>query len=431
MMVRGLRVLYMGPSGYRAGELSRYSFLDEEIRALADAGIDAYVLSAVDGDWDRGRVHMRRLPEDSTTQRVGTLSFLARHIRHVPLANLADPQQCYRALRIERFASRVIEREGVSLIHSYFGWPRGYGGRLAKSETGVPLVAGLRGTDVNIVPELRYGFRLDPSYDRAVRRLLRGADRTVSVSEFLRRKAEALGARPETACVILKGVHLETFTAADDRLEARQRLALGCQPLILSVGGLTPIKGLPHVLDALRIVHASGRTFSFISCGEGPDRSALEAQARSLGLADCTTFRGRVPRSEIGRYFRAADLLVHGSIIEASGNVLLEAMASGIPIVCTDAGGPAEYVRDGGTGFVVPVADPAAMAHAIVRLLDDPALRVQFGRAGREHAQTHFAYGRMINDTLDVYRSVLGDAKTHRAAGDEAIQSHLQPERES
>ncbi len=215
--------------------------------------------------------------------------------------------------------------------------------------------------------------------------------------------------------MILKGVHLDRFTVSHDRQAARLSVGVGPEPLILAVAGLVTIKGLDHVLDALALVKASGRRFSFVVCGEGPERAALESQAKKLGLGQDCTFPGKIPRDTIANYFAAADLLVHGSLIEASGNVLLEAMASGLPIVCTDAGGPAEYVSDGETGFVVPVADPPAMAERIVTLLDDPALRTRFGRQGRELAVSRFSYDRMIDEILEVYRSLPGtDIPSHR-----------------
>lgn len=409
-MSADLRVLYLAPRSHHPGELSRYSFLEEEIRALADAGIEAYVLSAVEArDLDHGRVHVRALPADSMGERARTLGFLARHLGDVPLANLTSALQCYRSVRFEHFAANVIGREGISLIHSYFGWPGGFGGLLARAATGVPLVAGLRGSDVNTLPSLGYGSRLDPFFARAFQRLLRAADCTVYVSEFLRRQAVAIGAKAETGRVILKGVRLDLFSVDRDRDQARAAIGAGPQPLILAVAGLVPIKGLNDILDALAIVRASGREFSFVVCGEGPDRAALETQAKRLRLDTCSRFLGKVSRTDIRSYFAAADLLVHGSRIEASGNVLLEAMASGLPVVCTDAGGPAEYVRDGVTGFVVPVADPAAMAGRITRLLDDPDLRRECGHLARQHAEANFAYERMIGETLAVYRLLLGN----------------------
>jgi glycosyltransferase involved in cell wall biosynthesis len=291
-------------------------------------------------------------------------------------------------------------------VHSYFGWPKGYGGQFVKAATGIPLVTGLRGADINVLPAHDYGARLDASFDRSMRRLLRVADRTVAVSDFVRRQAIGLGARPEAADVILKGVRLDLFGTAR-RPEARVALGLGSTPLILAVAGLVPIKGIGDLLTAMSIVASQGLAFRFVVCGEGGERARLAQQAASLGLADRVTFAGRVPRNAIADYFAAADVFVHGALIEASGNVLLEAMGAGLPAVCTDAGGPAEYVAHGDTGFVVPVADPAALAERVAWLLRHETDRQQMGTRARARAESLFGYDRMIDDTINLYRSLL------------------------
>lgn len=403
-----LKVLFLAPSGRQPGQLSRYSFLDEEMRAIAARGVEVYVVSTQEGtNLDQGRIHLRELPPDSLSERARTLAFLIRYVFRIGISSLRDPKRLYRAVRTERFAARIVREESIVLVHSYFGWPGGFGGFLAKAAAGVPLVAGLRGADVNVDPKLLYGGRLQPSFDRSFRRLLRAADTTVSVSEFLRRRALELGAPPSTARVILKGVRLEQFAVPEDRQRARDGLGIATGPVILAVAGLVPIKGLTHVVESLAQVRASGREFSFIICGDGPDRAALEAQVDRSGLSGWVRFAGRVSRKDITTHFAAADLFVHGSLIEASGNVLLEAMASGLPIVCTDAGGPAEYVQDGMTGYVVPVADPEAMSQRVAQLIDDPNLRSVLGREGRRRAEALFSYDRMIDETLAVYQSLL------------------------
>jgi glycosyltransferase involved in cell wall biosynthesis len=405
-MTASRRVLYLAPSSRQPGALSRYSFLDEEIRALADAGVEAYVLSYAErADTDEGRIHLRAVPPDSLSERGRTITFASRHLGRMPIANLIEFQRWYRGVRIERLAAEVVAREGIDIIHSFFGWPRGLGGQLAQAETGKPLIAGLRGADVNVLADHQYGSRLEPSFDRTVRRLLRTADLTVAVSEFVRQQAISLGARPETSRVILKGVRLDRFQPVSDRIAARMALGLDAGPMILAVAGLVPIKGLDDVLSALGRLQVSGRRVSAVICGEGQQRQALEAQASALNLPS-VRLPGKVGRDQIAGYFAAADLFVHGALIEASGNVLLEAMASGLPVVCTDAGGPAEYVRDGETGFVVPVRDPAAMCSRLRQLLDDEALRARMSRQARERTMTEFDYGRMIAQTLSLYDEV-------------------------
>jgi glycosyltransferase involved in cell wall biosynthesis len=407
-MTAPLRVLYLAPPSEHVGPLSRYSFLDEEIRTLAEAGVDAYVISrARNAERDDGRIHVRALPPDSFQERARTLAFMARWFTHTPLANYSDFRQLYRTMRVERFAADVIRQENISLIHSFFGWPRGFGGLAASAAMSVPLIAGIRGSDINMIPSLGYGSRLDPSFDRAVRILMRNADRMIFHSEFLRRRAIPLGAREDKCRVIMKGVRLDRFTAT--RSGSTTLPVNRQQPIILAVAGLVPIKGLDHVLEALSRVKAAGQTFSFVVCGDG-EQGPLRQKAAELSLSDVVDFRGKVPRTVIADYFASAAMLVHGALIEAAGNVLLEAMASGVPVVCTDAGGPAEYVQHGKTGYVVPIADPDAMATRIIELLQHPERLAQFGRAARELAERAFSYDRMIDETLDVYREVLSSA---------------------
>ena len=401
-----IRVLSLVPVSRDARTLSRFSFLDEELRALAAAGVDVFVFSESPGAGsDDGCVHVRPLPSDSMAWRARAARFYAAHRGVVPLANLTNPLQVYRGLRTECAAADLVRAERIDIVHSYFGWPKGYGGQLVKAATGIPLVAGLRGADIDVLPEHDYGGRLDRSFDRSMRRLLQKADRTVSVSDFIRRQALGLGARPEVADVILKGVRLDLFDRAR-RPQARAALKLGSTPMILAVGGLVPIKGIGDLLTAVSILARQGMDFRFMICGKGGERERLEQQAASLGLADRVTFAGRVARDVIPDYFAAADVFVHGALIEASGNVLLEAMSAGLPIVCTDAGGPAEYVSHGNTGFVVPVADPPALAERVAWLLQHDAEREEMGIRARGLATSRFSYDRMTGETISLYRSL-------------------------
>jgi glycosyltransferase involved in cell wall biosynthesis len=405
-MTRSFRVLYLAPSSPDSRHLSRYSFLDEEIRALAHAGVEAFVLGQTGGkDQDDGQLHIRSVPPDTFARQWQVTRFILDHSDQIPVRNLAEIRHCYGAARIESFAADLVHKENIDLIHSYFGWPRGFGGLLTRCATGKPLVAGLRGNDVNMSRSLNYGARSKPAFDRALRRLLQHADATISVSEFVRNQAASLGARPEASRVIRKGVRLDLFRPSPEKEKLRRELGIGGEPLILAVANLIPIKGINHVLEALGALHQS-RRFSVLVCGEGKELNSLMTLAARVGLGDRARFVGRVSRDEIPKYFGAADLFVHGSLIEASGNALLEAMAAGVPVVCTNAGGPAEYVADGVSGFVVPVAEPKVMAERIRLLLDDPELRLRLGCQARHRAEAHFGYDEMIRQTIATYESI-------------------------
>ena len=427
-----MKVLYLAPPPKRKGPLTAYSFLDEEITALAGAGIRAYVLSrrAKTPVEDRGVVRCP-LPADRTLgARARSLRFLLTSSPSMPAANLLAFREWYWAGRIERAATELVRREKVDLIHSHFAWPDGLGGSLTKRKTGVPLVACLRGADILSDPTIEYGARKRAFFDRNVRRLLPRADRTLYFSDFMKAAAVRLGADANHARTLHKAVDLSHFVPVADRARAREELGFGRKPMILSVGALIPRKGIDVILEALAHLR-NDMDFSFVVCGEGPEREALQSLARRLSLQDRLHLVGRVSREEIPRFFGACEVFVLASVVEAAGNVLFEAMGAARPIVCTASGGPAEYVEDGITGFVVPVRDSVALAARLRTLLADPELRDRLGREGQRRALTKYAYPRLVRDIIAVYEEVLDarpashrmrrieaadDAKSHREA---------------
>jgi glycosyltransferase involved in cell wall biosynthesis len=236
--------------------------------------------------------------------------------------------------------------------------------------------------------------------------LLGVADRTVYFSNYMRERAIALGARPGSARLIRKGVDVTRFNVAADRVALRRELGLATRPMILTVAGLIPRKGVHCILRALSRL-ADVVDFSFVICGDGPERGRLEQLTAQLGLTHRVVFKGYVDRKTIPKYFAACDVFVLASIVEAAGNVLFEAMSAGRPVVCTDSGGPQEYIRDGETGYVVPVGDVGAFASRIHQLLADPGLQDRLGSEARRVTTGEFEYARMVTDLIEVYRELV------------------------
>ncbi len=122
-------------------------------------------------------------------------------------------------------------------------------------------------------------------------------------------------------------------------------------------------------------------------------------------------FLGFVPDAELKQVHEAADVFVLPSLWEVLPIAVLEALACGKPVVCTDAGGNRELVKDGVNGLVVPKRNPAQLAYSINRLLDDPALRERMGKAGLRHARAHFNWPSIARKTIAVYRRVIEEKK--------------------
>ncbi len=401
-----MRVLYLAPSGADPTELTPFSFLNEEIEGLAAKGVQPYVLSesAPEDEWRDG-VRVIAVSRGSWSERARTVGFLTSHRRLLPSGWFRYLSKSFHRIRLERFAAAVVREHEIDLIHSHFGCALSLGGVLARAETGRPLVVSFRGMDLLLDGSIDYGLRNDPFYDSAVHTVLQQMDYSTYASDFMRGVGIQMGADRNTAVTIRKGVDLDHFCARCDGKALRKELKVQA-PLILTVAGLIKRKGVDVILHALARLRDS-HEFVFVVCGEGPEKENLRALSRELGLADRTIFAGRISREDIPRYFSAADLFLLGSHVEAAGNVLLEAMASARPIVCTDSGGPPEYVRDGATGFVVSPGDPVAMAEKIGILLEDADLRERLGATGRIEAERHHRYADMIDGYLEVYRRVL------------------------
>ena len=165
---------------------------------------------------------------------------------------------------------------------------------------------------------------------------------------------------------------------------------------LLSVGRLVPKKGHVHQIEACRELARRGQHFQLRIIGGGPLAGELRALVAGAGLADRIELVGERPPAEVEAAYGWADVFWHTGIVDAQGdrdglpNVVPEAMAHGLPVISSAAGGAAEAVSDGVTGLIVDPADTSALANAVQRLADDPAWRVRLGTAGRRWVEEHF-----------------------------------------
>jgi glycosyltransferase involved in cell wall biosynthesis len=143
--------------------------------------------------------------------------------------------------------------------------------------------------------------------------------------------------------------------------------------------------------------------------GDGPMRSDLQALATELGVADAVDFVGFLTKPEVSKRLREADVFLFPSLREPGGTVVLEAMATGLPSIVADWGGPGEYIADG-TGLRIDVSSPARfvddMAAAMVRLARDPDQRVELGRAARARVAAHYDWDVLVDQLLQIYAEV-------------------------
>jgi glycosyltransferase involved in cell wall biosynthesis len=179
-------------------------------------------------------------------------------------------------------------------------------------------------------------------------------------------------------------------------------VVIGC------VASLTAVKRHELVIDAFAQLVRDGLPVRLVLLGDGSLREALSQRVEGLGLGDRVRLHGSV--SDPRPYQAVFDIVVQGSRSEGLPNALLEASAASRPIVATDAGGTNEIVVDGSTGILVPVNDEAALAAGMRRLVEDPALRETFGRAGRQRTDSLFPMSGFIAAYATLYEE-LAEAK--------------------
>lgn len=261
---------------------------------------------------------------------------------------------------------RLARGFGASIIDAHFLYPDGWAATRIAARLGLPVTITIRGS--------KDEWLIGTDRERYLVEAMRAANRLFAVSEALSRNvAQRLGIDAAKVTVIGNGVDLEKF-APVDRAEARRRLGLAADAkVIIGVGNLIPTKGFHRViplLPELRRRHP-GLVYLIVGGGssQGDQRGELEALARQHGVADIVRFCGRQPQEALKWHYGAADVFAQATEFEGWSNVLLEAMACGLPVVTTRVGGNAEVVTDAALGELVDWWDPDAFLGAVDRAL--------------------------------------------------------------
>jgi glycosyltransferase involved in cell wall biosynthesis len=179
-------------------------------------------------------------------------------------------------------------------------------------------------------------------------------------------------------------------------------------PVIAHVGALVGHKGQKHLVEAMALVRREVPDAHLVIFGEGELRGALEKQIRERRLEKYVLLAGF--REDVLQLVKSADLFVMSSVTEGLGSAVLDAMAMGLAVVGTRAGGIPEAVVHGETGLLVPPGEPAPLAASIVRLLKDAGVRRQYGEAGRARVAEQFGVDRLVDGTLASYENALSPA---------------------
>ncbi len=287
---------------------------------------------------------------------------------------------------------RLLPGSGVTHLHAHF----------AHSPTSVAMFASkLSGLPFSFTAHAKDIYTSNP---RQIREKIAFSRFVVTCTEYNKQHLANL-ARGGTTPIhrIYHGIDLSLFSGGNDK----------CPPSapyrILTIARLTPKKGVPTILEAIRLLRNQGVDLTHTLIGDGDDRDKILSCIRRLKLDDTTRWLGTLPHQQVLAHYREADVFVLGCEIAANGdrdgipNVLVESMAMGVPVVATGISAIPEIVTDGKTGLLVTPGRPEQMARAIHRLLTDSDLRQRIVPAAQKRVAEGFDNKRLIDDLADVY----------------------------
>jgi len=309
-------------------------------------------------------------------------------------------------MRVDRLARRHRPR---------FTWcaelkPAAYPARWLHARHGIPYGIITYGAELLLLDEKLRRSRLK---GWSGRQLLEGASVFVAISrwtaEYTRRVLAEHGLErlAEQVRVVPLGTDPEQFNPGVPTTDIRRVYGLEGGPWILTVARLDWHKGFDTVIRALPAVRAVHPGTRYAVAGVGACRAHLEGLVAELRLGDAVRFLGYVAEADLPALYNAADVFAlvsrrHDLLVEGFGIAALEASASGLAVLAGREGGLPDAVRDGETGMLVDPYDPGAVAGALIRLLDDPALRRSLGTAGRRAVEKYFNWGRVTRDFEDI-----------------------------
>lgn len=402
-LIRAGEALWRPRVGYVLKMFPRFSetFVVNEILELERQGVDVRVFSMkhpggarqVEAGRVRAAVSVLQRPLRAIHPR-----YVASHLRCM----LRRPRAYFATLlfvlgrrgieAVEKFifagyVADVARRERIGHLHAHFASGPARVAKLASLLSGIPFSFTAHAKDL-------YWGGHGHGENHKLKKRVRLARFVVTVSRANQQFIESFGFKVKNGRIrpIYIGLDLQEFRFV--RPSARPR---GPRPLILSVGRLIEKKGLGVLVDALAMLRDRGVPFRCVIAGEGPEEQDLRSRIAKRGLSGDVRLLGAVPLARLRRrYYSRARVLALPCIVAADGDrdgiptVLLEAMASGVPVVSTTVSGIPEAIEDGVSGFLTSPGDAHALADRIRRILDDPALADSIAEKGRERVEEQF-----------------------------------------
>jgi len=304
----------------------------------------------------------------------------------------------------------IIKKNKIDLLHTH-GYRSDISGFFAAKYAGIPIVSTLHGW-TPISRKLR-------AYEALDRCCLKKFDKVLCVSKAMHSALIQKGFSDTQLQYMHNAVDIDDSESSYDSTQLREEM--GCSPqdtIILSVGRLSPEKGLKVLLLSFKERYSDMKNIKLIIAGDGPQRSELEDFANDLGIADQVFFTGH--RKNVQDYYKIANLFVMPSFTEGFPMALLEAMQNGLPVVATNVGGIPDIIESGVNGLLIKPGDVECLGDAMHFILSDNELASKFSQNAKETVKTKYVAGPWVTQIEAIYHDICEGFNSRRGRRNDA-----------
>jgi L-malate glycosyltransferase len=399
-----MKVLFLTTTFPRWENDIRPAFVYELANRLQKSGLDIVVLAPycegskkfelLDG------IRVYRFPYFFPT-RYQKLAYNGGILPNLKKSNLAKIQIPFFLLSEIIYTLKIIKRENIEIIHSHWIIPNGFVGALCKIILNIPHITTAYGSDVLTIEKSSI-FRIFGSFVLINSEVITAdstytSNLTISIEKSIEKRMH----------IIPMGVDQQRFHKKNQVILEKPSAGL----IILSVGRLVERKGIKYLIKAMETVIKTYPYAKLLIGGDGPEKDHLINLCRTLKLERNVEFLGFIPNDKIAQVYASADIFVLPSIVTKSGDteglgvVLLEAMASGIPVIGSDIGGITDIIEDRKTGLLVKSGDPDDLAKKILFILSNKDFRINLSREATNLIERKFSWEIVTTRFVEVFQN--------------------------
>jgi glycosyltransferase involved in cell wall biosynthesis len=410
-----MKVLLVSSSVRLSRSEQAYSFIYEEIIRLIHQEIEVHIARSKTGS---SHCYNKVCVYDFEIRDLQMVKSYISLLNVISSANASihNIYNIYKELLYIQHINRLIKEIEPHIIHAHFAYPEGWCALLAKfaSNSKLPLVITVHGYDINVLPEYRYGARLNRYNDVKIRNALRYADYVIAVSKDLAMKASKLGAR--NVIYIPNGVDTKMFNPLIGSVEREKvedlKRRWGLEDADVIVGffrHLKPWYGVHYVpLISKLVIQNLDSKIKFVLAGDGDPKyiGLLYRLISRLGLKPNIIYVGQVPRTLMPLAYQVADIVINTSLTDGMPPSTLEAMASGKPVVSFASGGNRDLIIDDYNGFLIQLRNYRDFASKLLYLIENPSEVKRMGLNSRKLAEERYDLEKRVNKIINLYKSL-------------------------